>query len=66
MPGWSEKMSGESLRSGPHPHVLSERSGIDVGVGNGLSSVQVAFVIDGDELPSVYVVKSIRTNAPVS
>ena len=46
-------MSVESLRSGPHPHVLPERSGIAVGVGHGLSSVQVAFVIDGDELRSV-------------
>ncbi len=40
-------------RSGSHSHVLPERSVIKMRVGDGLSSVNVAFAIDGDELRSV-------------
>ena len=43
-------MSGPSR---PNPHVLPERSVINMRVGDGLSSVYVAFAIDGDELRSI-------------
>ncbi len=39
--------------SRPNPHVLPERSVINMRVGDGLSSVYVAFAIDGDELRSI-------------
>lgn len=39
--------------SGSHSHVLPERSVIKMRVGDGLSSENVAFAIDGDELRSV-------------
>ena len=40
-------------RSGSHSHILPERSVINMRVGDGFSSENVAFAIDGDELRSV-------------
>lgn len=47
------KQSLRPLFSGSHSHVLPERSGINMRIGDGLSSIDVAFAIDGDELRAV-------------